>query len=70
LTGKPPFEGKTVLQTATWILQKSPEPLRKADPKIPEPIERIVLKMLAKKPDVRYQSAAEVLGELESLPKF
>jgi hypothetical protein len=70
LTGHPPFEGKSALQTATWILQKDPAPPRKADPKIPEPIEKIVLRMLAKKPADRFPSAADLLGELENLPKF
>ncbi len=70
LTGKPPFEGKSPLQTATWILQKDPTPPRQVDPSIPEPIEKIVLKALKKKPQERFQSAAELLGELEALPKF
>ncbi len=70
LTGKPPFLGKTPLETATWILRREPRELRDADPDIPEALEKIVLKMLAKKPDDRYQSAADVLMELENIPIF
>jgi serine/threonine protein kinase len=70
LTGKPPFQGKTPLETATWILRREPREPRDVDPEIPEALEKIVLKMLAKKPDDRYQSASDVLIELESIPIF
>jgi serine/threonine protein kinase len=70
LTGKPPFEGKSAVQTATWILRKDPTPPRQIDPTIPKPVEQIVLKMLAKTPDDRYQSAGDLLAALEELPKF
>jgi serine/threonine protein kinase len=70
LTGKPPFEGKTPLQTATWILQREAPPPRQIDPAIPQPLEKIVLRMLTKRPVERFQSAAELLAELEQLPKY
>jgi serine/threonine protein kinase len=70
LTGKPPFVGKTPLETATWILRREAKPLRDIDEDIPEALEKIVLKMLAKKPDDRSQSAADVLMELENIPIF
>ncbi|HZZ80294.1 MAG TPA: FHA domain-containing serine/threonine-protein kinase [Gemmataceae bacterium] len=68
LTGKPPFVGKTQLETATWILRREAMPLRDIDEDIPQPLEKVVMKMLAKKPDERYQSAADVLMDLESIP--
>jgi serine/threonine protein kinase len=68
LTGKTPFEGATPLQTATWILQREPASPRKFDPSIPLPIEKIVLKMLAKRASDRYQTAADVIADLEQLP--
>lgn len=70
LTGKPPFQGKTQLETATWILRREPRELRDADPDIPEALEKIVMKMLAKRPDDRYQSCADVLMDLENIPLF
>lgn len=57
LTGKPPFQGNTPLETATWILSRPPTTPRKFDPTIPEPLEKIVLKMLAKRPEERFQNA-------------
>jgi eukaryotic-like serine/threonine-protein kinase len=68
LTGKPPFQGSSQVQTATWILQREPTPPRIANPSIPKPLEKIVLKMLAKKPEDRFQSAGELMAELEQLP--
>jgi serine/threonine protein kinase len=68
LTGKPPFVGKTQLETATWILRREAKPLRDLDENIPEPLEKAVLKLLAMRPDDRYQSAADVLMDLENIP--
>lgn len=70
LTGKPPFEAKTVVDTAALILRRQPAPPSQFNPHIPERLEEIVLSMLAKKQEDRIQSAAELLEELEKLPKF
>jgi len=70
MTGKPPFEGRTPLDTALLIMQRPPTPPRKVNPNIPAPLESIVLQMLAKKIEDRFQTAADLLAELEQLPKF
>lgn len=69
LTGRPPFEGKTPLQTATMILKNDPVKPKAYDPNIPDELERIVLKALLKKPEDRYGSAADMLAALEELPR-
>jgi serine/threonine protein kinase len=69
LTGRPPFEGKTPLQTATMILEKEPIKPRTYDPTIPDVLEKIVLTALRKKAEDRYESAAEMLAALEELPR-
>ena len=69
LTGKPPFEGRSQIETATWIVQKEPNSPRKYDPNIPKPLEKIVLKMLAKKAEERFQTTGDLIAELEQLPK-
>lgn len=66
LTQRTPFDADTPLA----ILMKhvnDPLPLpRRINPEIPEPFEHIVLKALAKKPEDRYQSAAEMAGALRA----
>lgn len=65
LTGDPPFDAETPLA----ILMKhvnDPLPLpRKVDPSIPRPLERVILKTLAKRPQQRYQTALEMAQALE-----
>ena len=68
LTGKPPHVGKNPLETATWIIRRELVSPRKADPNIPPALEKIVVKMLQKSPADRFQTAGELLAELESLP--
>ena len=64
LTGRPPFDADTPLA----ILMKhvnDPLPLpRSLDASVPEAVELIILKALAKNPDDRYQSAAEMIQAL------
>ncbi|MBS2006900.1 MAG: protein kinase [Cyanobacteria bacterium SZAS TMP-1] len=69
LTGKPPFVGKNVLETAYKHMNDTPRPLG-LDPSL-EPIstrfEEVVSKCLAKEPEARYQSAEELRNDLELL---
>ena len=66
LLGAPPFDAETPLA----ILMKhvnDPLPLpRQEDPSVPEPLERVVLKALAKRPGDRYQSAGEMARALQA----
>jgi serine/threonine protein kinase len=65
LLGKPPFDADTPLAILMKHLN-DPLPLpRQVDPQIPEPFERIVLKALAKQPEERYQTAAEMAQSLQ-----
>ncbi|MEA3377692.1 MAG: hypothetical protein U9R72_16010 [Chloroflexota bacterium] len=64
LVQRPPFEADTPLAVVMKHLN-DPLPLpREIDPSIPEPFERVILKALAKDPDQRYQSAAEMARAL------
>ncbi|MCB9136653.1 MAG: serine/threonine protein kinase [Anaerolineales bacterium] len=65
LTGKTPFEADTPLAILMKHLN-DPLPLpRTLDPDIPEPLERILLKALAKQPADRYPSAREMAAALQ-----
>jgi serine/threonine-protein kinase len=64
LAGRPPFAGDTALSVALQHLKRQAEPLENHRPDLPAPLCRVVHKMLAKSPDHRLQSAAELLREL------
>jgi serine/threonine protein kinase len=60
LTGRVPFDADTPLAI---LMKQINDPLpipRQFDPSIPEPLERVALKALAKQPDDRFQSASEM----------
>ncbi len=66
LTGHPPFEADTPLAILMKHLN-DPLPLpHSIDPTIPEPLERVLLKALSKRPDDRYQNAEEMATALRN----
>jgi serine/threonine protein kinase len=66
-TGRLPFAGTSPSETVTNVLDKAPEPLTKLSPEQPARLERIVRRLLAKRAEDRYQSAAELRRELSTL---
>jgi serine/threonine protein kinase len=65
-TGRPPYESDTPMAVVVKHIN-DPLPLpRKFNPILPESIERIILKALAKDPENRYPSAGEMARALES----
>jgi eukaryotic-like serine/threonine-protein kinase len=70
LTGKPPFEGKSLVETIAAIRQADPVPLKKFQLSIPDPLQDAVMTMLAKRPEMRFQTPAEAARALERLAKF
>jgi eukaryotic-like serine/threonine-protein kinase len=67
--GVSPFRRTTVPLTFDAVLNDPPTPPRQINAKIPAELERIVLKGLAKDRDLRYQSALELLADLERLQR-
>jgi serine/threonine protein kinase len=70
LTGRPPFEGKSMVETLTKIRQEDPVSPKKYQFEIPDAFQDLVLKMMAKRPELRYQTPTEVLKDLDRLAKF
>lgn len=69
LTGRKPFEAETPAAVA-WKQASEPLPLpRKINSSIPEKIEKILLKALAKNPDDRYQDMQTFAKVIENLGK-
>ena len=68
-TGTVPFknEADDLVAVIFAHVNEPPPPLRTINPAVPMPIERIVLKLLEKDPDRRYQSAREVIAEIKAL---
>ncbi len=67
LTGQRPFRGDYEQAMAYSILNEQPVSLLELKPDAPAELERIVKKLLRKDPLQRYQTAEEVLAELETL---
>ncbi|WP_409341069.1 Stk1 family PASTA domain-containing Ser/Thr kinase [Paenibacillus sp. MBLB4367] len=66
LTGKLPFLGESPISVALKHLQENVEEPRKVNPLIPQSVENIILKAMRKNPDERYQSAKEMMSDLET----
>ncbi len=60
LTGHPPFTEGSLAQRLLWHQTKEPPPISKDRPDMPESLDAIIRKMMAKRPEDRYQTAAEV----------
>src|SRR5262245_7387595 len=69
LAGRRPFEGATTSDVIAALLTAEPPPLGKYCAEATTELELIVGKCLAKDRETRYQSAAELIAELKTLPQ-
>ncbi len=69
LAGHPPFRGETAFAVAYHQVNSQPPSLSELRRDLPTSICRIVQRMMAKQPDDRFQSAAELLRELRDIDK-
>jgi len=60
LTGDLPFDADSMPELVRLHCEVTPPPLRQLKPEIPQAVEDVVLKALAKKPSARYPSATEL----------
>ena len=67
VTGRQPFEGKTMSDMLAAVLDQEPAPLARYSPDAPADLERIIRKALAKDPDQRYQTVKDLLVDLKAL---
>jgi serine/threonine protein kinase/beta-lactam-binding protein with PASTA domain len=66
LTAKLPFIGDSPISVALKHLQETIVEPRKVNPLIPQSVENIILKAVRKNQEERYQSAKEMLADLET----
>src|SRR6267154_4692855 len=65
LTGKRAFEGKSQLSVVSAILEKEPVPINSVKPMTPPALDHAIRRSLAKEVEKRWQSAADLAGELQ-----
>jgi eukaryotic-like serine/threonine-protein kinase len=65
LTGRPPFVGTTTLEVLRQAARSNPTPPREFWSDVPPALEEVCLKAMAKDPERRYASAADLAQEVQ-----
>jgi serine/threonine-protein kinase len=66
-TGEQPFPGETMTAVSYKVVHTEPVPPRKLNPSIPEDLDLIIMKCLAKSPVDRYQTGEDLARDLVGL---
>jgi serine/threonine protein kinase/TolB-like protein/Tfp pilus assembly protein PilF len=69
IAGKAPFDGQTASDVIAEILKGTPPALQSVAPNVPPEFQAIVEKAMRKEREARYQTAGEMLDDLENLQK-
>jgi len=65
LTGQAPFAGSDTKEIMRKVREEEPPPPSRVNPEVPETLEKICLKAIAKNPSVRYERAADLAHEVQ-----
>jgi serine/threonine protein kinase len=68
-TGQLPFPGNTSAVIFNAILERDPVPAAQLNPQIPSRLQEVIDRLLEKDRDLRYQSAADLRGDLKRLKR-
>ena len=69
LSGRLPFEADSAVSVAIMQMQSEPKPLHEINDSIPEGLEEITMRAMQKDASKRYQSAAQMLQDIEEFKK-
>ncbi|MEW6026782.1 MAG: serine/threonine-protein kinase, partial [Planctomycetota bacterium] len=67
ITGEIPFKGETALIVMSKHINEQPVPPKQRIPRISDAVNAIILKMMSKKREARYQTPAELIVDLEKI---
>jgi serine/threonine protein kinase len=70
LTGRPPFESNSLPELIRMVRQDAPREPKEYQLAINDLFQAVVLKMIAKRPDDRFQTPADLLRELERIGRY
>ncbi|MGZ5316933.1 MAG: protein kinase domain-containing protein [Actinomycetota bacterium] len=66
LSGRPPFEGGSTREVADLVRRELPAPVRSIRPNVPEALNEVVARCLAKDPSTRYPTADRLANALRA----
>ena len=64
-TGRPAFPGRTLGIVQDAVLNRAPQSPSEINPDIPPKLEEVIARCMEKDPDLRYQTAADLRGDLK-----
>lgn len=67
LAGRSAFSGSSVLEIGAQVIHVNPPAPSKSNPRVPLELDRITLKALEKRVEARYQTAEEMIADLQSV---
>lgn len=71
LTGERPFKGESIASIIVKIIQAKPKRITTVRKNLPQELESIINKMLEKNPNDRYQTAQDIISDLDKImPKL
>jgi serine/threonine-protein kinase len=65
LTGRPPFQGESPMETQRQVMNEEPVAPTRLNPRTPRDLETVCLKCLQKAPAARYATADELAADLD-----
>jgi serine/threonine protein kinase len=68
-TGELPFQGENMIATLVMLATDDPPPIRPRNPSVPAELEAVIIRLLAKQPCMRPQSAQEVASALAKIER-